>query len=90
MYDSTRCFLVMNETDSQVDISPHAYFNEDAVGIRIKARVAAGIPVPAKSIPQADDHGASLVEHPIDQRLPSAAIDRHLGHRTWGGGARAG
>ena len=50
VYDSTRCYLVINGGDSQVDVSNDAYFNEDALGMRIKARVAAGIPAPTKSI----------------------------------------
>jgi hypothetical protein len=33
-----------------VDVSADAYFAEDAVGLRIKGRVTAAIPAPAKSI----------------------------------------
>lgn len=50
VYDSARCYLVQNPTESTVDVSVDAYFAEDATGLRIKARVAAAIPAPAKSI----------------------------------------
>ncbi len=50
VYDRTRAYLVVNGPESEVALSADAYFNEDAIGMRLKARVAAGIPVPAKTI----------------------------------------
>lgn len=50
VYDSTRCFLVVNGQDSEVAVSNDYAFNKDASTLRVKARVAAGIPAPAKSI----------------------------------------
>jgi hypothetical protein len=50
VYASASCYLVINGADSQVDASPHAYFNQDAYGLRVKARVAAGIPAPLRAI----------------------------------------
>ncbi len=50
VYDSTRCFLVVNGRDSEVAVSNDYAFEKDAATLRVKARVAAGIPAPAKSI----------------------------------------
>jgi HK97 family phage major capsid protein len=50
VYDSTRCYFVLNGPDSDVALSNDIYFAEDAAGLRIKARCAVGIPAPAKSI----------------------------------------
>lgn len=50
VYDSTRCFLVVNGQDSEVATSNDYAFAKDAATLRVKARVAAGIPAPAKSI----------------------------------------
>jgi hypothetical protein len=59
VYDSTRCYLVTNSVDSTVDASADAYFNEDAWALRIKARVAAAIPAPAKTIRKLTVAGAA-------------------------------
>jgi hypothetical protein len=48
--DSASCYLVINGAESQVDASPHAYFSQDAYGLRIKARVAAAVPAPGRAI----------------------------------------
>jgi Phage capsid family len=50
VYDSTRCFLVVNGQESEVAVSNDYAFAKDAQTLRVKARVAAGIPAPAKSI----------------------------------------
>ncbi len=50
VYDSKRCFLVVNGRDSEVAVSNDYAFAKDAATLRVKARVAAGIPAPAKSI----------------------------------------
>jgi hypothetical protein len=49
VYDSARCFLVVR-TDNTVDWSRDYHFQFDATSVRVKARVAAGIPDPNKSI----------------------------------------
>ncbi len=51
VYDSTRCYLVVRD-DPQVDWSTDFRFDFDAMTIRVKARVTAAIPAPAKSIRQ--------------------------------------
>lgn len=50
VYDSTRCFLVVNGQESEVAVSNDYNFDKDAATLRVKARVAAGIPAPSKSI----------------------------------------
>jgi HK97 family phage major capsid protein len=49
VYDKTRCYLVVR-SDVDVEASRDWHFNLDATSIRVKARVAAAIPAPAKSI----------------------------------------
>jgi Phage capsid family len=49
VYDSTRCYTVVRD-DPRVDWSRDFRFDYDALTIRIKARVTAAIPAPAKSI----------------------------------------
>ena len=58
VYDSTRCFFVLNGDESEVALSNDVFFTEDAAGLRIKARCAAGIPAPAKSIRKLSIGGA--------------------------------
>ena len=50
VYDHTRCYLVVNGRDSEVAVSPDYAFQKDAQTMRVKARVAAGIPAPNKSM----------------------------------------
>jgi HK97 family phage major capsid protein len=49
VYDAGRCYLVVRD-DAAVDISRDYHFEFDATSLRIKARVAAAIPDPAKAI----------------------------------------
>jgi HK97 family phage major capsid protein len=49
VYDKTRCYLAVRN-DAMVEASRDWHFNLDATSIRVKARVAAAIPAPAKSI----------------------------------------
>jgi hypothetical protein len=48
--DSTRTFLVLSGSESEVAVSTDYRFNFDATSIRIKVRAAIGIPAPAKAI----------------------------------------
>jgi HK97 family phage major capsid protein len=49
VYDQSRCYLAVRN-DSMVEVSGDFHFNLDAASVRVKARVAAGVPAPAKSI----------------------------------------
>jgi hypothetical protein len=49
VYDASRCYLAVRN-DSMVEMSRDWHFDRDATSIRIKARVTAAIPDPAKSI----------------------------------------
>jgi hypothetical protein len=49
VYDKTRCYLAVRN-DAMVEMSRDWHFDRDATSIRIKARVTAAIPDPAKSI----------------------------------------
>jgi HK97 family phage major capsid protein len=49
VYDSSRVFLVLGQ-DSTAEFSNDYFFGDDAVAIRVKARINAAAPVPAKSI----------------------------------------
>jgi Phage capsid family len=49
VYDQSRCYLAVRN-DSTVEVSGDFHFNLDAFSVRVKARVAAGVPDPAKSI----------------------------------------
>ena len=50
VYDNTRCYLVINGSDSEVAVSTDWRFNFDATSVRIKVRAAVAIPAPARSI----------------------------------------
>ena len=50
VYDSTRCYLLVNGALSEVDYSKDFHFDYDATTIRVKARVAASIPDVNKAI----------------------------------------
>jgi HK97 family phage major capsid protein len=49
VYDSSRVFLVLGQ-DSTAEYSNDYFFGDDAVAIRIKTRVNAAAPVPAKAM----------------------------------------
>lgn len=49
VYDSSRCFLAVRD-DAAVDVSGDWHFHLDALSVRIKARVTAGIPDVPKAI----------------------------------------
>jgi Phage capsid family len=49
VYDQSRCYLAVR-SDSTVEASLDFHFNLDATSLRVKARVAVGVPAPAKSI----------------------------------------
>lgn len=49
VYDSSRCYTVVR-ADPSVELSRDWHFSRDATSVRIKARVAAAIPAPLKSI----------------------------------------
>ena len=50
VYDSSRCFFVLNGQESEVAISNDVSFVDDTAGRRIKTRCAVGMPAPNKSI----------------------------------------
>jgi hypothetical protein len=50
VYDSTRCFFVLNGPESEVAVDKSVYFLEDATAVRIKTRCAGAIPAPNKAI----------------------------------------
>jgi HK97 family phage major capsid protein len=57
VYDASRCYLVVRE-DVAVEASRDFHFANDATSIRVRARVAAAIPAPGKSIRKLDVGGA--------------------------------
>lgn len=44
VYDRTRCYLVVHDTDTSVETSNDYFFREDAQAVRVRARVTVGIP----------------------------------------------
>jgi HK97 family phage major capsid protein len=49
VFDQSRCFLAVRN-DATVEFSRDWHFDRDATSVRVKARVTAAIPAPAKSI----------------------------------------
>ena len=54
LFDSARVYLILNGQLSSVETSSDYHFAWDATSMKIKARVAAAVPVPAKAIRQLD------------------------------------
>jgi HK97 family phage major capsid protein len=50
VYDSSRCYTVLNGLPGAVQVSDQFHFNFDAVTVRIKARVTVAVPVMAKAM----------------------------------------
>jgi hypothetical protein len=57
VYDASRVFLAVRN-DASVELSRDFHFDRDAVSVRVKARVAAGIPDPPKAIRKLTVSGA--------------------------------
>jgi hypothetical protein len=61
VYDSTRCFLVVN-SDAEVAISDQFHFDYDATTVRIRARIAVAVPDPSKGMRKLTVEDAGTVE----------------------------
>jgi hypothetical protein len=75
VYDKSRCFLVVRN-DSTAEMSRDYHFQYDATSIRVKARVAAGLPDVNKAIRKC---ATAMAAREADQQRERASAGRRSG-----------